>query len=123
MTTPLTRYRISVADSEGETAYEGTLDVPTDGLAQVHIGRADGTPLALIDLTEKVEAGHWPDGEEWDVALTVDPANPNPGRVGTWPTTVDERRAFTSWQYEVANGDTVRGFRDWIAAQLDADAE
>lgn len=32
----------------------------------------------------------------------------------TWPEDDDERAAFGDWQYEVANSDTLLGFRDWI---------
>lgn len=35
----------------------------------------------------------------------------------TWPTTDAERSAYRDWQYEVANGDTVLGFRDWLDQQ------
>jgi hypothetical protein len=34
--------------------------------------------------------------------------------VKTWPETEAEKYAFTDWQYEVGNGDTLRGFRDWL---------
>jgi len=37
--------------------------------------------------------------------------------VKTWPETEAERYAFTDWQYEVGNGDTLRGFRDWLAVK------
>lgn len=37
--------------------------------------------------------------------------------VKTWPETDAEKNAFTDWQYEVGNGDTLRGFRDWLAAE------
>ena len=37
-----------------------------------------------------------------------------PGQAPTWPTTADERAAFADWQHEVACGDTLRGFRDWL---------
>lgn len=33
----------------------------------------------------------------------------------TWPENAQERSDFSDWQYEVANSDTVLGFRDWIA--------
>lgn len=32
----------------------------------------------------------------------------------SWPTTDEEREAFSDWQYEVANGDTTAGFREWL---------
>lgn len=32
----------------------------------------------------------------------------------TWPETEAERVAYVDWQYEVHNGDTVLGFRDWL---------
>lgn len=38
----------------------------------------------------------------------------------TWPDTDTERATFRAWKREVANGDTLRGFRDW-AAELDTD--
>ena len=44
-------------------------------------------------------------------------AAPEPLEVKTWPETDAERNAFTDWQYEVGNGDTLRGFRDWLAAE------
>ena len=37
--------------------------------------------------------------------------------VKTWPETTAEKYAFTDWQYEVGNGDTLRGFRDWLDVQ------
>ena len=37
--------------------------------------------------------------------------------VKTWPETDAEHDAFTDWQYAVGNGDTLRGFRDWLAAK------
>jgi hypothetical protein len=37
--------------------------------------------------------------------------------VKTWPDTPEERLAFIEWQYEVEAGDTLRGFRDWLAAK------
>ena len=37
--------------------------------------------------------------------------------VKTWPETEAEKYAFTDWQYEVGNGDTLRGFRDWLDVQ------
>ena len=37
--------------------------------------------------------------------------------VRTWPETEAEKYAFTDWQYEVGEGDTLRGFRDWLAAK------
>lgn len=33
----------------------------------------------------------------------------------TWPENAQERSDFSDWQYEVSNGDTVLGFRDWVA--------
>lgn len=36
-----------------------------------------------------------------------------PRRDATWPTTDKDRADFADWQHEVANGDTLRGFRDW----------
>lgn len=36
----------------------------------------------------------------------------------TWPETDAEKDAFTDWQYEVGNGDTLRGFRDWLQEAL-----
>lgn len=32
----------------------------------------------------------------------------------TWPETDEERERYTDWQYEVGNGETILGFRDWI---------
>lgn len=32
----------------------------------------------------------------------------------TWPETAEERARYSDWQYEVANGDTILGFRDWM---------
>ena len=32
----------------------------------------------------------------------------------TWPESPEEQVDYVDWQYEVANGDTVLGFRDWI---------
>lgn len=33
----------------------------------------------------------------------------------TWPLNAADRVMFTHWQHEVANGDTILGFRDWVA--------
>jgi hypothetical protein len=33
----------------------------------------------------------------------------------TWPETPEEQVAFVAWQYEVVAGNTVYGFRDWLA--------
>lgn len=41
----------------------------------------------------------------------------------TWPETDDERAQFASWQHEVANGDTLRGFRDWVTWSAEVDVE
>lgn len=38
----------------------------------------------------------------------------------TWPDTDADRAALRVWKHEVANGDTLRGFRDW-AAELATD--
>jgi hypothetical protein len=35
----------------------------------------------------------------------------------TWPENDAERDAFVDWQFEVSQGDTLRGFRDWLAAE------
>ena len=43
--------------------------------------------------------------------------------VKTWPDTPEERLAFIGWQYEVENGDTLRGFRDWLAAKQEQERE
>lgn len=32
----------------------------------------------------------------------------------------DETYPITDWQYEVANGDTVLGYRDWLDHQREA---
>jgi hypothetical protein len=37
--------------------------------------------------------------------------------IKTWPETAAERDAFVDWQYEVEQGDTLYGFRDWLAAE------
>lgn len=41
---------------------------------------------------------------------------------GPWPSE-DERPAYADWQGEVANGDTVLGFRDWLTAQAADECE
>jgi hypothetical protein len=39
----------------------------------------------------------------------------------TWPENDADRDDFAAWQHDVANGDTLRGYRDWQAEQaLDA---
>jgi len=43
--------------------------------------------------------------------------------VKTWPETDAERDVFTDWQYAVGNGDTLRGFRDWLAAEKERDVD
>lgn len=40
-----------------------------------------------------------------------------------WPDNDEERIRFVDWQYEVGNGDTVLGFRDWLTAKEDEDEE
>lgn len=35
--------------------------------------------------------------------------------MSTWPETGEEEDLFKEWQHEVRNGDTILGFRDWIA--------
>lgn len=40
--------------------------------------------------------------------------------VSTWPEDDDERELFADWQAEVAAADTVLGFRDWLAKDVDA---
>jgi len=50
-------------------------------------------------------------------------AAPEPVVVKTWPETDAERDAFTDWQYQVGNGDTLRGFRDWLAAEKERDVD
>lgn len=35
----------------------------------------------------------------------------------TWPQTKAEHDLFRDWQYEVAAGDTLHGFRDWVNAR------
>lgn len=37
----------------------------------------------------------------------------------TWPETDEERSLLLDWKYEVSCGDTIRGFRDWIAAKAE----
>lgn len=39
----------------------------------------------------------------------------------TWPRTAAERNSYHDWRYEVANGDTVLGFRDWLTNQKEND--
>lgn len=39
----------------------------------------------------------------------------------TWPENAQERNDFSDWQYEVTNGDTVLGFRDWIMHRDEAE--
>lgn len=41
----------------------------------------------------------------------------------TWPRDDHERELFTDWQYEVANGDTLMGFRDWMTVCKDERCE
>jgi len=43
--------------------------------------------------------------------------------VRTWPETDAEKNAFVDWQYEVGNGDTLRGFRDWLTAKQEQERE
>lgn len=40
----------------------------------------------------------------------------------TWPNDPTENASFKDWQYEVANGDTILGFRDWLTANKDENA-
>lgn len=40
----------------------------------------------------------------------------------TWPDTEQEKVAYVDWQYEAGNGDTILGFRDWLAHRADAEA-
>lgn len=34
----------------------------------------------------------------------------------TWPETPKEEEAYNDWRMEVYNGETLRGFRDWLHA-------
>lgn len=49
------------------------------------------------------------------------PTAPEPEASKTWPDTDYEREAFVSWQYCVGNGDTLRGFRDYLKYELEED--
>lgn len=40
-----------------------------------------------------------------------------------WPQSDQERIDFVDWQYEVSNGDTVLGFRDWVSHRDESDSE
>lgn len=40
----------------------------------------------------------------------------------TWPRDDAEHELFTDWQFEVGNGNTLMGFRDWIAHVTREDA-
>lgn len=35
----------------------------------------------------------------------------------TWPVSDEDRTHYADWRYEVANGDTVLGFRAWVTNQ------
>jgi hypothetical protein len=37
----------------------------------------------------------------------------------TWPENDAEREAYADWQYEVTNGDTLLGFREWLTHRED----
>lgn len=45
-----------------------------------------------------------------------------PHEAKSWPDTDADRDAYATWQAEVANGDTLRGFREW-AAELATDTD
>lgn len=69
--------------------------------------------LATAEEAEDQVAGHRHDLRLDDKGdLWVDPL----GEIKTWPETPAEARAFTAWQHEVSSGDTLQGFRQWIAA-------
>jgi len=53
-----------------------------------------------------------------DYLASADPQRED-GPVPTWPDTEAERTDFRDWQYEVANGDTLLGYRPWVAAKHD----
>ena len=118
----------------------------TDGTSLVRLTDADGKEVANQSAVDQL------DNDLWDVlsnftagnrppALVRDPSFPNndphwtvdlvavseaapqaPARP-TWPETDAERAAYAAWQYEVGNGDTVLGFRDWVANQPADDTE
>jgi len=58
------------------------------------------------------------DGEEPDPATTTVAAAD--GHQPTWPDTGAERADYKDWRYEVGNGDTVLGYRDWVANRDEA---
>jgi hypothetical protein len=50
-------------------------------------------------------------------------AAPEPEVLKTWPENDAERDAFMDWQYQVVQGETVLGFRDWLVAEKERDVD
>lgn len=57
--------------------------------------------------------------EERDRYPGTDHVLESQGPKETWPTTDEDRVEFVDWQYEVGNGDTVLGFREWQRTKED----
>jgi hypothetical protein len=51
-------------------------------------------------------------GREWLERLYIPPA---PVHVPTWPDTPYEHQKYADWQQEARDGNTLLGFRDWLA--------
>ena len=73
--------------------------------------------LAFVRLAAPDAAAHYGQAP-WETDPTATPdAEPAP----VWPENADERASFADWQREVGEGDTTRGFRDWLAANAESE--
>jgi len=54
-------------------------EVTGEDVEMLLVSRTDGINLLALDLfPDRVAAGSWPDGDEWDEALSVSTTNPYP---------------------------------------------
>lgn len=75
-----------------------------------HESVEDGSPAMLVRQDDTTITLINEDGTTW-----TDPLSQWRAISTTWPTTDEERTSFADWQYEVSNGDTTLGFREWLA--------
>lgn len=59
--------------------------------------------------------------ENYEDEPSVTPTATDDAPTPTWPENEDERNDFCDWQFEVGNGDTLLGFRDWMSHRDEAE--
>lgn len=88
----------------------GRYNWSSDGLTEARIRSLTmETPTRSITITAHEDGVHLK-----EVHARRDPDEGDLMTARTWPETTEERNRFADWQYEVANADTVLGFRDWV---------